>query len=126
MRQALGEIAIVEHDGEAARRNFEMAETLDPQLPRIKFDLGSAYFELAESNAQPSDYARATDLFSQYLQQVNQQDPVAHFDLGLCWERQSAVPEAIKSFEAALALEKNSGWRKEIARHLDKLSGAPQ
>jgi CHAT domain-containing protein len=121
LRQTLGEIAIVEHNGETARREFEMAEALNPQLPRLKFDLGSAYFELAETNRNPLDYARAIDFFGQYLQDVHQQDPVALFDRGLCWERQSVNAEAIKDFEAALALEKDPAWRKEIQGHIDKL-----
>jgi CHAT domain-containing protein len=121
LRQKLGEIAIVEHDGEAARRQFEMAEALNPNLPRLKFDMANAYFELAETNNRPLDYARAIDFFGQYLQSVQQKDPVALFDRGLCWERQAVSSEAIKDFEAALALEKDAGWRKEIQRHIDKL-----
>ena len=120
LRETLGEIALVDHDGETARRQFEMAEALNARLPRLKFDLASAYFELAESSADPLDYARAIDLFSQSLQ-ANPNDPVALFDRGLCWERQSVNTEAIKDFEAALAVEKDPGWRAEIQRHLDKL-----
>src|SRR6185437_3262310 len=45
VRQTLGRIALVEHDGETARRNFEMAQALDPSLLGLTFDLASAYFE---------------------------------------------------------------------------------
>jgi CHAT domain-containing protein len=121
IRQKRGEIAIVEHQAEEARREFEMAEALNPNLPKLKFDLASAYFELAETNQRPLDYARAIDFFGQYLQDVHQQDPVALFDRGLCWENEAVNAEAIKDFEAALALEKDAGWRKEIQLHLDKL-----
>jgi hypothetical protein len=121
VRQTLGEIALVEHDGESARRQFEMAEALGARLPRLKFDLASAYFELAESSANPLDYARAIDLFSQYLQ-ANPGDPVTLFDRGLCWERQSVHSEAVKDFSAALKVEKDPGWRQEIQRHLDRLN----
>ena len=121
LRQTLGEIAIVEHDGETARREFEMAEALNPNLPRLKLDMASAYFELAETKQHPLDYARAIDFYGQYLQEVHRQDPVALFDRGLCWERQSVNSEALKDFEAALALEKNTAWRKEIQRHIDTL-----
>ena len=121
IRQELGEIAVVEHDGETARRQFEMAEALDPTLPRLKFDLGTAYFVLAESGTHPLDYARAIDFFGQYLQSVDQKDPVALFDRGLCWERNSVDTEAIKDFQAALALEKDPAWRAEIQRHLTRL-----
>jgi hypothetical protein len=120
LRQTLGEIALVEHDGEQARRQFEMSEALNAQLPRLKFDLASAYFELAESTANPLEYARAIDLFGQYLQ-TTPNDPVALFDRGLCWERQSVDSEAIKDFSAALNSETDPGWRQEIQRHLDKL-----
>jgi CHAT domain-containing protein len=121
LRQTLGRIAIVEHDGETARRQFEMAEALDPKLPGLKFDLGTAYFEIAESTGRPLEYAHAIDYFGQYLHDVHQQDPVALFDQGLCWERENVDTEAIKDFEAALALEKDAGWRQEIGRHLQAL-----
>lgn len=121
LRQTLGRIAIVEHDGETARREFEMAQALDPHLAGLKFDFGSAYFELAESNGQSLNYAHAIDYYSQYLQDVHQQDAVALFNRGLSWERQSVATEAIKDFEAALALEKDPGWRREIEQHLRKL-----
>ena len=121
IRQKRGEIALVEHNGEDARREFEMAQALNPTLPRLKFDLASAYFELAETNQRPLDYARAIDFYGQYLQDVHQQDAVALFNRALCWEHEAVNAEAIKDFEAALALEKDAGWRKEIQRHLDKL-----
>jgi tetratricopeptide (TPR) repeat protein len=99
-----------------------MAEALDPNLPGLKFDLATAYFELAESDrANILDYTYAIDYFMQYLQQVHQSDPTALFDLGLCWERRSVVSEAIKNFEAALALEHDPAWRAEIQSHLNKL-----
>jgi CHAT domain-containing protein len=121
LRQTLGRIAIVEHDGETARRQFEMAEALDPHLPGLKFDLGTAYFEIAESTGKSLEYAHAIDFFGQYLHDVHQQDAVALFDQGLCWERENVDAEAAKDFEAALALEKNAGWRQEIERHLKAL-----
>lgn len=121
LRQRRGEIAIVEHNGEFARREFEIADALNPKLPRLKFDTANAYFVLAEKENRPLDYARAIDLYSQYLQDVNQQDAVALFNRGLCWERQSVTSEAVKDFEAALALETNARWRQEIQRHIDKL-----
>jgi len=121
LRQTLGRIAIVEHDGETALREFEMAEALNPHLPGLKFDFGTAYFEIAESTDKPLNYARAIDFFGQYLQEVHQQDSVALFDQGLCWERENVDSEAIKDFEAALTLEKDPGWRKEIAEHLQTL-----
>jgi len=121
VRQTLGRIAIVEHDGEIARREFEMAEVLDPHLAGLKFDLASAEFVSAETTGQMLGYARAIDLFSQYLQEVHQNDAVALFDRGLCWERQSVTTEAIKDYEAALAVEKDPHWRKEIEQRLATL-----
>jgi CHAT domain-containing protein len=121
VRQAQGEIALVEHDAESARRDFEMAEALNPALPRLKFDLASAYFELAESGTHPLDYARAIDLYSQYLQQSAPNDPVALFNRGLCWQRQSVNSQALADFQAALQYEKDDAWRAEIQRHIDRL-----
>ena len=121
VRQALGRIALVEHDGETARRNFEMAQALDPSLPGLNFDLASAYFELAESTGQSLDYARAIDLYSQHLQQVHGNDPAALYNRALCWERTAVPHEAIADLQAALTLEKDPHWRQEIQSRLDRL-----
>ncbi|MDP9049847.1 MAG: CHAT domain-containing protein [Acidobacteriota bacterium] len=121
LRQLLGRIAIVEHDGETALRQLEMAQVLDAKLPRLKFDLGSAYFEIAETESKPIDYARAIDFYSQYLADLDRQDAVALFDRGLCFERESTYKRAAEDFEAALALEKDLRWREEIQQHLDRV-----
>ena len=121
VRQMQGRVAIVEHDGEAARRDFELAEALDPKVPNLKFDLATAEFELAESSGQTLDYARAIDLFSQYLHDVNGQDPVALFNRGLAWERSHVDFQAIQDYKAALKLEQNSAWRQKIEDHLSRL-----
>jgi CHAT domain-containing protein len=139
VRQTLGRIALVEHDAETARRNFEMAQALNPNLPRLNFDLASAYFELAESTRQSRayagplndadtrnhagalDYARAIDLYSQHLEQVHGNDPVALYNRALCWERTSVPQEAMADLQHALALEKDPRWRHEIQSHLDRI-----
>jgi CHAT domain-containing protein len=122
VRQTLGLIALVEHDGETARSNFEMAQALDRDLPGLNFDLASAYFELAESTGQPVNYARAIELYSQHLQQVHGTDPVALYNRGLCWERTAVPDEAMRDFQAALALEKDPEWRHDIQSRLEKLN----
>jgi CHAT domain-containing protein/tetratricopeptide (TPR) repeat protein len=126
VRETLGRIAIVEHDGERARRQFEMASALDAHRPASKFDLASAYFEIAESTGDSLNYARAADLYSQYLDSVQDKDAVALFDRGLCWERQSVLLEAIEDYKAALAIETDAEWRREISRHLEKMEQLDQ
>jgi CHAT domain-containing protein len=121
VRQNLGRIALVEHDGETARRNFEMAQALDPNLPGLTFDLASAYFELAESTGQSLNYAHAIDLYSQHLQKVHGDDPVALYNRALCWERTAVPHQAVADLQAALALETDPHWRQEIQSHLDRL-----
>ena len=121
VRQTLGRIALVEHDGETARRNFEMAQALNPNLPGLNFDLASAYFELAESTGQSLNYARAIDLYSKHLQQVHGNDPVALYNRALCWERTAVPHEAIADLQAALTREKDPRWRQEIQSRLDPL-----
>lgn len=121
VRQTLGRIALVEHDGAAAVRDFEMAQALSPDLPGLNLDLASAYFEIAESSGQSLDYARAIDYFGKHLKAVGGKDSAALFNRGLAWERQSVYTEAIKDYEAALAQEKDQGWRAEIERHLKQV-----
>ena len=58
-RQVMGQIALVERNGEEARRNFELAQALNPTLPRLRFDLASAYFEIGDANEDPIALAHA-------------------------------------------------------------------
>ena len=120
VRQWMGRIALVQHDGETALRNFQIAQALDPRLPGLLFDTASAHFELAESTGRSSEYGQAVDLFRQHLG-GHPNDPVALFNEALCWERQGADTEAISTFQAALAVERNPRWRQEIVNHLAKL-----
>ena len=50
-QQVLGRVALVEGDGDAAHRKFEIARALNPVLPGLKFDLAAAYFERGEASA---------------------------------------------------------------------------
>jgi len=121
VRQMLGRIALVEHHGESALSSFEIAQALNPNLPGLLFDMASAHFELAESTGRSSEYGQAADLFRQYLA-VHPGDPVALFNLALCWERQGATTEAVSTFQSALAVERNPRWRQEIQSHLATLN----
>jgi tetratricopeptide (TPR) repeat protein len=120
VRQMLGRIALVEHQGETALSNFEIAQVLDPKLPGLLFDMASAHFELGETTGRSSEYGQAADLLRRYLAD-NPNDSVALFNEALCWERQGVNTEAISTFEAALAVEKDPKWRQEIQNHLAKL-----
>lgn len=120
IRQMLGRIALVQHNPAEALRNFEMAQVLDPRLPRLAFDLGGAHFALAEITANQSEYDRAIDLFSQYLS-VNPGDPVALFDRGLAWEHKGAYGRAIVDYESARKDEKDRAWRQVLEGRLSHL-----
>ena len=119
--QILGRIALAEGRGDFAFSQFDAANSLDPNLPGITFDLASAWFERAESSGDLHDYAYAIELYKRHLQKVNGKDPVALYNLALCWERQAVSEQAIVYFEAALAVEKDPRWRQEIESHLSKL-----
>jgi hypothetical protein len=62
-QRVLGRVALVEGDGEEARRKFEVASALSPTLPGLKFDLAAAYFETGEATGDPAQYAHAAPLW---------------------------------------------------------------
>ena len=117
VRQRLGRIALVQHQGENALRNFEIAEGLDPKLPGLSFDKAAAHFELAESTSNPLEYGIAAQLFAS----SGASDPVTLFNEALCWERVGNNPQAATDFQKALAAETDPKWRQEIQSHLAKL-----
>lgn len=125
-RQVLGEIALVEHHGDEARQNFELAQALDSTLPGLEFDLAGAYFQMGETNRDPTLLARATNFYGQSIdlyKRSNRKDmlALAYYNLALSEERQEIHSAARKYYRLALSVETDPAWRKEIQMRIDHL-----
>jgi CHAT domain-containing protein/tetratricopeptide (TPR) repeat protein len=121
--QIMGRIALLEGNGEEARRRLSMASARDPSLSGLKFDMASAQFEIGEAQSSPLEYAMAADLFGTVIE-----DPAAakfkasaYFNRALCWQRIHNYPAALADFRSALDLEKDAKWQSEIRRRLPDL-----
>ncbi len=120
----LGRIALVENNGERAKREFETALALDSGNVSIKAELAAAYFQIGEGTGDQEDFAHATDLYGQMLDhppgKVDSESlAMLYFNRALSWDRQSIYHEAIQDYEQALKLEHDRGWREEIERRLN-------
>ncbi|SFR99659.1 CHAT domain-containing protein [Granulicella pectinivorans] len=117
-----GRIALVANDGEAARKDLQLA--MASGMSGLDSDLADAFFEIGEANHDPIAWSRAADLYGKVIDETDgKRDPrpraLAFFNRALCWERQSVFVEAIADYEQALALERDPGWRREIEQRLE-------
>jgi CHAT domain len=124
--QVLGRIALVEHDGESARLDFELASALNENLPELKLDRAAAHYEIGETSNNPVQYARAADLYLQYIDGLKGSNAgdllsIAHYNRALSWEKQSIYCEALRDYQASLLTEKDAAWRRDIQTRIDKL-----
>lgn len=119
--QVLGRIDVVEMEPESALAELQLAESIAPNLPRIQFDLGTAYYELGERTGDSSNYGYAAERFSRYLESVKNRDPVALYNRALCWEKIGVRDLARKDLTAAIELERNSEWREAMKQALQAL-----
>jgi len=120
--QVLGRTYILQSDPESALVEFHAAQLKDPHLARIDFDLGTAYFELAEQTGDKSKYGQAGEYFISSLEASNRRDAAALFNLALCEERTGSWDKARKNLEEALEKENQSDWRQIIRSELGSLS----
>jgi len=120
--QILGEINLLEGDGESARRNLEIAQTSDDKLPNLKNDLAAAWFEMGDETGNAEDYAEAAELYSQQIHAQSANSSLLYFNRAICWERQNLNQQAEEDLRAALAAEPSPAWRKAIQAELSRLS----
>jgi CHAT domain-containing protein len=120
--QVLGEVDLLEQDGNAARRNLEIAQTTDENLPNLQLDLAAAWFEIGDKTGNAEAYAQAAELYSKLLHDHPADPALLYYNRALCWERQNLVENALDDLRAALPLEKSSAWRKAIEDEIARLS----
>lgn len=120
--QILGEIDLLDGDGESARRDLEFAQTTDDKLPNLKNDLAAAWFEMGEKTGNTEDYAQAAELYSQQIHDHSADPSLLYFNRAICWERQNLTRQAVDDLRTALSTERSPAWRKAIQAELSRLS----
>jgi CHAT domain-containing protein len=120
--QILGEVQLLEQDGLAARRNFEIAQTTAENLPNLQSDLAAAWFEIGEKSGTAEAYAEAAELYSKELHAHPANPSLLYYNRALCWERQSLNENALDDLHSALSQEPSAAWRKAIEAEIARLS----
>jgi CHAT domain-containing protein len=121
-RQMSGRLLLLKGSFKAALAEFESASALNPNLPGLKLDMAAAYFEKGDATRDPTQYDVAADLYQRIVKDPAElaQRSSANYNLGLCWDRRHNYDSAVKAYQAALDLERNPAWRREIQEKLDK------
>src|SRR6202163_2959835 len=92
-----------------ALRELEAALERGENVVEVQSGLGHLHFEKENWNQAERHYAKVVEREPKHL--------TAHYNLGLCLERQSKFEEAAKAFEAALSLDPKR-WQAQIGRGL--------
>jgi CHAT domain-containing protein len=115
--QMLGRVLVIEMRPKEALDKLLLAQTKNPGLDRIQFDVGTAQFELGR-------FGEAADSFSGFINSRAHPDPIALFDRALCWEKVGTRELAIRDLNAALNVEQDGAWRDAIKSKLRELGGS--
>ena len=119
--QVLGKIQLLEQDGLGARRNFEIAQTTDENLPDLQSDLAAAWFVIGDKNGNVEAFAEAAELYSKQIHD-HPTDSLLYYNRALCWERQNLNENALGDLRTALSLEHSPAWRNAIEAEIARLS----
>ncbi len=121
-RQVMGEVNLLDGDGLAARRNLEIAQTIDDKLPNLQSDLAAAWFEIGNSSGSDEAFAEAAELYSKELRSSNRNQSLLYYNRALCWERLAARENALDDLRSALSWERSTEWRKAIEAEIERVS----
>ncbi len=123
---ALGRLADLRHDDEAALRLYERSVRSDPDDGGVLIELGQHYLRRAARAADPAaDRGRARACFDGVVAGASDEAP-ARAEVGLAYAQAHLFPEALAQLSAAVAAEPEAPrWR--YYRGLVQLqSGAPR
>lgn len=118
--QAKARADLLDGNYDSAVRTAEEALDLDPNSPSLLNDLGSAYFERAESEKSALDYGRAYDSLSKALAK-DPDDLVALFNRAVVAERAHLYTEAENDWNHYLLIETDPAWQSEARTRLAQL-----
>jgi CHAT domain-containing protein/tetratricopeptide (TPR) repeat protein len=105
---------------DAARATLEKALDLAPNSPDLQQDLAMVWFESAQRQNEPADYAKAVELFSEVLK-ARPRDPVARFNRALAFEKIPAPQQALDDWQEFLQVESSGAYADQARQHIAKL-----
>lgn len=120
--QVLGQIEILDGDGFSARRDLEIAQAVNENLPDLRSDLAAASFEIGDKTGNAESYAEAAELYSEQIRNHAANPALLHYNRALCWERQNLTQNALDDLRTALSLERSPAWRRTIEAEISRLS----
>lgn len=110
--QAAARADVLEGKYDAAVESLQRALELQPHAPEVLADLGTAYFQRAQSEDRPEDFGAAFEFLSQVL--VQQPDnTVALFNRAIVAEHQFLYRQALEDWDHYLKLDTSSEWASE-------------
>jgi CHAT domain-containing protein len=118
--QILGQIQLLEQDGLGARRNFEIAQTTDENLPNLQSDLAAAWFMIGDKSGNAEAYAEAVELYGKQI--IDHPTSLLYYNRAICWERLNLNDKALDDLHYALSLERSAAWRAAIQSEIARLS----
>ncbi|MBZ5549723.1 MAG: CHAT domain-containing protein [Acidobacteriia bacterium] len=116
--QAKARADLLEGKYDAAVESLRRALELSPDSPDLMVDLGSAYFQRAQTEDRPLDYGAAFEYLSKVLAQ-HPDDPVALFNRAIISEHQFLYHQALDDWEHYLRVDARSDWANEARSHAD-------
>ncbi len=116
--QAKARADLLEGKYDAAVESLRRALELSPDSPELMVDLGSAYFQRAQTEDRPLDYGAAYEYLSKALAK-QPDDPVALFNRAIVSEHQFLYHQALDDWEHYLRVDPSSQWADEARSHAD-------
>ncbi|MBZ5664663.1 MAG: CHAT domain-containing protein [Acidobacteriia bacterium] len=118
--QASGRADVLEGRYDAAVESLQRALELQPHSPQLLADLGTAYFQRAQSEDRPEDYGAAFEYLSQVL--ARQPDnTIALFNRAIVAEHQFLYQQALEDWEHYLKLDSRSEWADEARNRAESV-----
>lgn len=111
---------LLENHPESAIESLQRALQLSPDSPSLLTDLGTAYYQRAESAQRPIDYGIAIEYLSRALDK-SPDDPVALYNRALAEGRVPLYREALKDWEHYLRFSPSKAWADDARRRVNEI-----
>ena len=116
--QAAARADVLESKYDAAVESLQRALELRPHDPELLLDLGTAYFQRAQSEDRHEDYAASFEYLSQVLT-AQPDNATALFNRAIVAEHQFLYQQALEDWEHYLRLDSGSKWTEEARSHAE-------
>ena len=118
--QARARADLLDGNYDSAIKSLQRALETQPDSTSLLTDLGSAYFERAESADRPIDYGNAIESFGKALAK-SPDDPIVLFNRALACERMFLYTQAVDDWEHYLRIDPQGEWAEEARQRLSAL-----